>query len=175
MSETPSYLKLYETSADPVEDSQKREARLNGERSQSLYYDATSDESPVLNQISRLESMAEERMETQSDISDQEAGMTVEQSSMAMLDRSNAHDPQSVMLATYRLQIADLSSQVASLNSKLVKSFDSVGDLEEQLDRANAARDSLQVRVESLDLERKQWEERVEGGLLVEKVSLPEP
>jgi chromosome segregation ATPase len=68
--------------------------------------------------------------------------------------------------------VADLTSQVQSLNKKLVASFEQIGDLEEELDRTSGSRQHLLKRVSQLDSERKQWEERVEGGLLVEKASL---
>lgn len=84
--------------------------------------------------------------------------------------RSNANDPYSVLEATLRLQIADLMSQVSSLNSKLVSSFGRVGDLEDTLDGEKHKSDRLARQVKTLTDERTRWEERVEGGMLVEKV-----
>ena len=84
--------------------------------------------------------------------------------------RISVDDPNTVLLNSLRMQVGDLSSQVTSLNAKLVKSYDRIGDLEEDLDRSESSRLHLKGRVTSLDSERKQWEERVEGGLLVEKV-----
>lgn len=84
--------------------------------------------------------------------------------------RSNANDPDSVLLATLRLQIADLTSQVTSLNGKLVNAYSRIGDLEDDLDRSEGRGEYLRKRTAALEQERKQWEERVERGLLVEKV-----
>lgn len=85
-------------------------------------------------------------------------------------NRSNANNPDSVLLATLRLQIADLNSQVTSLNGKLVDAYDRIGDLEDHLDRSEGRSEYLRRRTAALEQERKQWEERVERGLLVEKV-----
>lgn len=82
-------------------------------------------------------------------------------------DEAEAH---ATVVAALRLEISDLTGQVTSLNSKLVNAYGRIGDLEDESDRAEGKAGYLKQRVTTLEQERSQWEERVEGGLLVEKV-----
>ena len=68
-------------------------------------------------------------------------------------------------------QVADLQSQLASLNSKLVKTFGRIGDLEDEVENANGITVGLRNKVNDLEVERVAWDRRLEGGLIVEKVS----
>lgn len=68
-------------------------------------------------------------------------------------------------------QLADLSSQVTSLNNKLVQSYNRVGGLEDEIHHKNTLLKDLQTKIERLEAEQKAWEDKYEGGLLVEKVS----
>lgn len=74
-------------------------------------------------------------------------------------------------LSALKNQIAELTSQVTSLNGKLVQSYNRVGGLEDDIHGRSMEAKALQTKVEKLEAERKTWEERYEGGLLVEKVS----
>lgn len=74
-------------------------------------------------------------------------------------------------LARLKSQIKELTSQVTSLNGKLVQSYNRVGGLEDDLHGRGVEVKDLQGKVEKLEAERKTWEERYEGGLLVEKAS----
>lgn len=67
--------------------------------------------------------------------------------------------------------MADLQSQLASLNSKLVKTFGRIGDLEDEVENANGITVGLRNKVNDLEVERVAWDRRLEGGLIVEKVS----
>ena len=73
-------------------------------------------------------------------------------------------------LSALKNQIAELTSQVTSLNGKLVQSYNRVGGLEDDIHGRAMEAKALQTKVEKLEAERKTWEERYEGGLLVEKV-----
>lgn len=95
---------------------------------------------------------------------------THQDNSQRATHRSNANDPSSALQATLRLQIADLTSQVTSFNTKLVNAYARMGDLEDELNRSESRNVLLKRRVADLEQERRQWQERVEGGLLVEKV-----
>lgn len=73
-------------------------------------------------------------------------------------------------LERLRHKVQDLSSQVTSLNGKLVASYNRVGNLEDEADQKVNEIRSLTSKVEKLEAERKEWEDKYEGGLLVEKV-----
>ena len=73
------------------------------------------------------------------------------------------------MLAKLNARIADLSGQVTSLNGKLVQSYNRVGGLEDDLHARTAETGTLRRDVEKLEGQRKEWEDKYEGGLLVEK------
>ena len=73
-------------------------------------------------------------------------------------------------LARLKSQISELTSQVTSLNGKLVQSYNRVGGLEDDIHGRSIEVKDLQSKVEKLEAERRTWEERYEGGLLVEKV-----
>jgi len=67
-------------------------------------------------------------------------------------------------------QVSELQSQLASLNSKLVGSFQRVGDLEDQLEHDKEMTLGLRNKVNELETLKSNWERKMEGGLLVEKV-----
>jgi hypothetical protein len=73
-------------------------------------------------------------------------------------------------IARLKLKISDLSSQVTSLNGKLVQSYNRVGNLEEDADMKMMEIKNLASKIEKLEADRKTWEDKYEGGLLVEKV-----
>jgi chromosome segregation ATPase len=68
-----------------------------------------------------------------------------------------------------RSQIQDLFSQVTQLNNKLVKSYDRVSDLEDNLHVARSTIRSSTLRIAQLELERTQHLSALNTGLLVEK------
>lgn len=73
-------------------------------------------------------------------------------------------------LERLKLKVTDLASQVTSLNGKLVASYNRVGNLEDEADQKVMEIRTLTSKVEKLEAERKIWEDKYEGGLLVEKV-----
>lgn len=85
--------------------------------------------------------------------------------------RSNSIDPdaQEMLISSLRDQIQDLFAQVSQLNSKLVKSYDRVSDLEDDLHVASANLRSSSVKISQLELERTQHLSALNTGLLVEK------
>ncbi|EKM77369.1 hypothetical protein AGABI1DRAFT_77393, partial [Agaricus bisporus var. burnettii JB137-S8] len=82
-----------------------------------------------------------------------------------------AADPeaQEMVIESLRGQIQDLFSQVTQLNSKLVKSYDRVSDLEDNLHVTSAQLRTSSVKVSQLELERTQHLAALNTGLLVEK------
>ena len=78
---------------------------------------------------------------------------------------------ESEALKKLKAQIAELSVQVTSLNGKLVQSYNRVGGLEDDLERKKQEQGDLQGKVVKLEEQRKEWEDKYQGGLLVEKVS----
>ena len=85
--------------------------------------------------------------------------------------RSTSVDPdaQEMLISSLRTQIQDLFAQVSQLNSKLVKSYDRVSDLEDDLHVASANLRSSSLKISHLELERTQHLLALNTGLLVEK------
>ncbi|KDR80254.1 hypothetical protein GALMADRAFT_242589 [Galerina marginata CBS 339.88] len=78
-------------------------------------------------------------------------------------------DAQEMVIESLRAQIQDLFSQVSQLNNKLVKSYDRVSDLEDDLHVASANIRTSSLKVSQLELERTQHLSALNTGLLVEK------
>lgn len=78
-------------------------------------------------------------------------------------------DAQEMVITSLRAQVQDLFSQVSELNNKLVKSYDRVSDLEDDLHVASANVRSSSVKISQLELERTQHLSALNTGLLVEK------
>jgi len=78
-------------------------------------------------------------------------------------------DAQDMVIDSLRSQIQDLISQVSQLNNKLVKSYDRVSDLEDDLHVASANLRTSTVKISQLELERTQHLSALNTGLLVEK------
>lgn len=76
---------------------------------------------------------------------------------------------ESELLNKLKAQIDDLTSQVTSLNGKLVQSYNRVGGLEDEIEKKTHDSKELQNKVRTLEEQRKEWEDKYEGGLLVEK------
>ena len=85
--------------------------------------------------------------------------------------RSTSVDPdaEEMLISSLRTQIQDLVAQVSLLNSKLVKSYDRVSDLEDDLHVASANLRSSSLKISYLELERTQHLSALNTGLLVEK------
>jgi chromosome segregation ATPase len=83
----------------------------------------------------------------------------------------NGSDPdaQEMVITSLRSQIQDLFSQVSQLNGKLVKSYDRVSDLEDDLHMASAQARQSSLKISQLELERTQHLSALNTGLLVEK------
>lgn len=78
-------------------------------------------------------------------------------------------DAQELVISSLRLQVQDLFSQVNQLNTKLVKSYDRVSDLEDNLHIASSNLRSSSLKISQLELERTQHLSALNTGLLVEK------
>ena len=78
-------------------------------------------------------------------------------------------DAQAMVIDSLRSQIQDLFSQVTQLNTKLVKSYDRVSDLEDELHVTSANLRASTLKVSNLELERTQHLSALSTGLLVEK------
>lgn len=81
----------------------------------------------------------------------------------------NDPDAQAQVIDSLRSQIQDLFSQVSQLNNKLVKSYDRVSDLEDQLHVTSDNLRNTTLKVSQLELERAQHLSALSTGLLVEK------
>ncbi|KAJ7108744.1 hypothetical protein C8R44DRAFT_884781 [Mycena epipterygia] len=78
-------------------------------------------------------------------------------------------DAQEMVITSLRSQIQDLFSQVTQLNGKLVKSYDRVSDLEDDLHMTSAQARQSSLKISQLELERTQHLSALNTGLLVEK------
>ncbi|KAJ8585678.1 hypothetical protein M405DRAFT_935884 [Rhizopogon salebrosus TDB-379] len=78
-------------------------------------------------------------------------------------------DAQAQIIASLRSQVTDLFSQVTQLNGKLVKSYERVSDLEDQLHVSESSLRNASLTVSSLELERTHHLAALNTGLLVEK------
>ncbi|KAJ2926593.1 hypothetical protein H1R20_g10505, partial [Candolleomyces eurysporus] len=78
-------------------------------------------------------------------------------------------DAQEMVISSLRSQIQDLFSQVNELNNKLVKSYDRVSDLEDDIHVSSANLRASSIRISQLELERTQHLAALNTGLLVEK------
>ena len=78
-------------------------------------------------------------------------------------------DAQGLVISSLRSQVQDLVSQVTELNNKLVKSYDRVSDLEDDLHVTSSSLRASSVKVSQLELERSQHLSALDTGLLVEK------
>lgn len=78
---------------------------------------------------------------------------------------SNA-DAQAQVIASLREQVQDLFSQVTELNNKLVKSYDRVSDLEDDLHISSSNLRSSSLKISNLELERSQHLSALNTGAL---------
>jgi hypothetical protein len=78
-------------------------------------------------------------------------------------------DAQDLVISSLRTQVQDLVSQVTELNNKLVKSYDRVSDLEDDLHVTSSTLRSSSIKISQLELERSQHLSALNTGLLVEK------
>ena len=78
-------------------------------------------------------------------------------------------DAQAQVIASLRSQVQDLFSQVTQLNNKLVRSYDRVSDLEDELHVTSTNLRNATLRVSQLELERSEHLSALSTGLLVEK------
>ena len=83
--------------------------------------------------------------------------------------RASNDDAQAMVIASLRSQVQDLFSQVTALNNKLVKSYDRVSDLEDDLHISSQNLRNCTIKVSQLELERTQHLSALNTGLLVEK------
>ncbi|KAJ7269602.1 hypothetical protein C8J57DRAFT_1322503 [Mycena rebaudengoi] len=99
------------------------------------------------------------------------AAKTPAPSTNGVIHKPTSPDPdaQELVISSLRLQIQDLFSQVTQLNGKLVKSYDRVSDLEDDLHMASATARQASLKISQLELERTQHLSALNTGLLVEK------
>ncbi|GAA5920414.1 hypothetical protein JCM6882_004863 [Rhodosporidiobolus microsporus] len=72
-------------------------------------------------------------------------------------------------VASLRGQITDLTSQVTSLNSKLIKAYQTRGELEDDLHEKLNSEIALKQRVAELENDKRKWAKEIEAGGWVEK------
>ncbi|KAH9919855.1 uncharacterized protein B0H18DRAFT_1213656 [Fomitopsis serialis] len=86
------------------------------------------------------------------------------------LQRHNSDpDAQAMVIESLRSQVQDLFSQVSQLNNKLVKSYDRMSDVEDELHVTTSNLRSATLKIGELELERAQHLSALSSGLLVEK------
>ena len=78
-------------------------------------------------------------------------------------------DAQAQVISSLRAQITDLITQVSQLNSKLVKSYDRVSDLEDEVHVAAQNARTTSLKISNLEIERAQHLAALNTGLYVEK------
>ncbi|KAH9941766.1 uncharacterized protein BXZ73DRAFT_41547 [Epithele typhae] len=78
-------------------------------------------------------------------------------------------DAQAMVIDSLRAQVQDLFTQVSQLNGKLVRSYDRVSDLEDELHVTSSNLRQATIKVSQLELERTQHLSALSTGLLVEK------
>jgi chromosome segregation ATPase len=78
-------------------------------------------------------------------------------------------DAQGMVIDSLRAQIKDLVSQVTGLNTKLVKSYDRVSDLEDDLHVSSSNLRASSLQISNLEIERSQHLAALNTGLLVER------
>lgn len=89
--------------------------------------------------------------------------------SQSQQDPSSSLTPDE-LVAFLRGQITDLTSQVTSLNGKLVKSYTTRGDLEDNLHETKQVEMGLRKRVKELEVDKERWTKEIEQGGWVERV-----
>lgn len=84
---------------------------------------------------------------------------------------SGGHDAeaQAQVIESLRAQVQDLFSQVSQLNTKLVRSYDRVSDLEDELHVTSSNLRNATLKVSQLEFENAQHLSALSTGLLVEK------
>lgn len=82
---------------------------------------------------------------------------------------SSEADAKELVITSLRSQIQDLYTQVTQLNNKLVKSYDRVSDLEDEIHVTSSNLRASSLKVSQLELERTQHLSALNTGLLVEK------
>lgn len=88
---------------------------------------------------------------------------------LAKEDKDVLDDAQAQVIVSLRAQIQDLISQVTQLNGKLVKSYDRVSDLEDELHIASSSARANSLKISELEIERAQHLAALNTGLYVEK------
>lgn len=84
-------------------------------------------------------------------------------------DKEVLDDAQAQVIVSLRAQIQDLISQVTQLNGKLVKSYDRVSDVEDELHIASSSARYNSLKISELEIERAQHLAALNTGLYVEK------
>ncbi|KAK2461239.1 hypothetical protein APHAL10511_006766 [Amanita phalloides] len=89
----------------------------------------------------------------------------------SLKSNGSVHDPdaQQMVITSLRTQIQDLVGQVGQLNNKLVKSYNHVSDLEDELHVSSSHLRNSSIKISQLELERSQHLSALSTGLLVEK------
>ncbi|GAA5843379.1 hypothetical protein JCM11251_002464 [Rhodosporidiobolus azoricus] len=73
------------------------------------------------------------------------------------------------LVASLRGQITDLASQVAGLNQKLIRSYQTQGELEDDLHEKLDSESALRQKVAELENDKRKWTKEIEAGGWVEK------
>jgi predicted nucleic acid-binding Zn-ribbon protein len=95
--------------------------------------------------------------------------MNSKASTSARDDEERDAQAEAMVIDSLRMQVQDLYTQVSQLNSKLVRSYDRVSDLEDDLHVASTSSRSSALKIAQLELERSQHLSALNTGLLVER------
>ncbi|KAJ3530013.1 hypothetical protein NM688_g7773 [Phlebia brevispora] len=81
-------------------------------------------------------------------------------------------DAQAQVIASLRTQLQDYFGQVTQLNTKLIKSYDRISDLEDELHVKVTGLQQATVKISTLEAERTEHLSALSTGLLVEKANV---
>ncbi|KZO95184.1 hypothetical protein CALVIDRAFT_538326 [Calocera viscosa TUFC12733] len=132
----------------------------------------TTEEQPV-EDLKPLEAADESKpVETVQEATVNHAAVQVDEESLALTEPKQLGDPDEphlLVIESLRAQTADLISQVTQLNAKLVKSYDRVSDLEDDIHVSSQNLRAAKLKVTALELERSEHLSALNTGLLVER------
>lgn len=104
-------------------------------------------------------------------LNDKDALLQKSPQQVIIRDLDAISESESQLLQQLKAQVEELTGQVTSLNGKLVQSYNRVGGLEDEVERRKHEAADFEKKFIKLEEMRKEWEDKYEGGLLVEKVS----
>jgi len=103
-------------------------------------------------------------------LNDKDALLQKSPQQVIIRDLDAISESESQLLQQLKAQVEELTGQVTSLNGKLVQSYNRVGGLEDEVERRKHEAADFEKKFIKLEEMHKEWEDKYEGGLLVEKV-----